>query len=181
MLLEWLQRVTIEFDICLTAANDTTNVIWFDDRGRKVYRPTSCLSLVLSAVYRGHRVRQDHASQKRRSDPEALGKTTKEEHAGWEPLCSSESIDWFNWNNIVFCSMNFFIASLLKISKSADKIWFETPSSLNMTENETTIGEGLFSKRAHKPVTHLQPCWTGSLSPVMFQPQDKAPPCAPPL
>ncbi|XP_076026052.1 myosin-IIIb [Genypterus blacodes] len=36
----------------------------------------------IQSVYRGHRVRQEHASQRRSSDLEALGKTTKEEHAG---------------------------------------------------------------------------------------------------
>lgn len=69
-----------------------------------VIRPSPCLTFIACAVYRGHRVRRDCGLQRHRSLPEAAGKTTKEEQAGW----ASASLvlqGLFSLEGYFFCSM----------------------------------------------------------------------------
>lgn len=123
----------------------------------------ACLTFISCAAYRGHRVRRDHGPQGHRCHPEAGGKTTKEVHKGWV-LTSLSFLVCSRWT-IIFYSCFVGTNNLLQI-------WLKIVDHQLIEEEVSHTCQSSLAL----PDRLLLP-----FNVLLFQAEEKAPPCTPPL
>lgn len=139
----------------------------FSDHVRACLTPTSCVA------YRGHRVRQDHGSQRDRCHPQSAGTTPKEEDTGWA-LVSLVPQGLCHWQHICLQSV-----CTLFVLLCAEN-WIQTSLKIKLSLRRLVKQEASHTA----PVIHLYHLLTDYFYPIMlsrFIPEEETPPFAPPL